>query len=71
MLKQVLQQVASKQEAKSNQSQRQSVASRLLVSEMHGETSHHVVTLVDVRAPLAAAVAPVEPRDVMMTGADW
>ena len=50
MLEQVLQQNASKAEAKSNQSQRQTVASRLSVSGMHGETSSIASSYVSARA---------------------
>ena len=71
MLKQMLQQNASKPEAKSNQSQRQIVAPRLPVLN-HGETAHHFVALVDVHAPSSAPDVVAEPSDDMMPAdLDW
>lgn len=63
MLKQVLQQNASKAEAKSNQSQRQIVASRLSVSGMSGEASS-IASLSNARAEPAPSVAPSPPTPV-------
>ena len=63
MLEQVLKQTASKTEAKSNQSQRQIVASHLLVLGMHVETSS-IASLSNARAEPAPSVAPSPPTPV-------
>jgi len=67
MLKQVLQQNASKAEAKSNQSQRQTVASRLSVSGMHGETSSISTSYVSARA----ATEPSDTHQPHATTTAW
>lgn len=66
MLKQVLQQNPSKAEAKSNQSQRQTVARRVLVLGMPVETSIISSRNVSAGARAADSPSPVETRDVMM-----
>ena len=67
MLEQVLQQNASKAEAKSNQSQRQTVASRLSVSGMRGEASSIASSYVSARA----ATEPSDAHQPHATATAW
>lgn len=66
MLKQVLQQNSSKAEAKSNQSQRQNLASRLFVLGQRVETSIISSRNVSAGARAADSPSPTESHDGMM-----